>query len=189
MDRSLGLTFVWANLGMAQNDTTHFDPQRQALKMGGCSKTVKGSVSSESPCRGPVELRFPAKCAASRSKGLGLCALIAALAATSISGCGTAHATLDFVAPSTATVGTPFTVTVHVLYRGKPDTVINGHIDFKSSDPAAVLPPTYYFTAADAGSHTWANGFTLSTPGQQTISGSIFDATGINGSATITVSH
>lgn len=113
-------------------------------------------------------------------------ALLVGLAAASMS-CGNAHATLDFVAPSTATAGTPFTMTVHVLYQGKPDTVINSHIDFKSSDPAAVLPPSYYFTPADAGSHTWTNGFTLSTPGKQTISGSIFDATGINGSATIAV--
>ena len=113
--------------------------------------------------------------------------LIAALAAMSASGCGTAHATLDFVAPSTATAGAPFSVTVNVLSQGKPDTVINSPIHFTSSDPAAVLPPDYYFTPADAGSHTWTNGFTLSTPGKQTISGAIFDAKGINGSATLTV--
>ena len=106
----------------------------------------------------------------------------------SASGCGTAHATLDFIVPSTVTAGAPFTVTVNVLYQGKPDTVINSHIHFTSSDPAAVLPPDYYFTSADAGSHTWTNGFTLFTPGKQTISGAIFDATGINGSATIAVS-
>lgn len=115
--------------------------------------------------------------------------LIVGVAAASSSGCGNAHATLDFVAPSTTTAGTPFTVTVHVLYEGKPDTVINSHIHFTSSDPAAFLPPDYYFTPADAGSHTWTNGFTLSTSGNQTISGSIFDATGINGSATIAVSR
>ena len=117
-----------------------------------------------------------------------LYALIAALAAMSASGCGTAHATLDFIAPSTAQASTPFTVTVTVLYQGKPDTVVNSPIHFTSSDPAAVLPPAYYFTSADAGSHTWINGFRLSTPGKQTISGAIFDATGINGSATIAVS-
>ena len=120
---------------------------------------------------------------------LWLCALIAALTATAQSGCGTTHATLDFIAPSTATAGIPFTVTINVLYQGKPDTVINSHIHFTSSDPAAILPPDYYFTPADAGSHTWTNGFTLSTSGEQTISGAIFDATGINGSATIAVSR
>jgi len=117
-----------------------------------------------------------------------ICAFTAALVATITSGCGTTHATLDFVAPSTATAGIPFSVTVNVLYEGKPDTVINSHIHFTSSDPTAVLPPDYYFTPADAGSHTWTNGFTLSTPGNQTISGAIFDATGINGHASISVS-
>jgi hypothetical protein len=115
-------------------------------------------------------------------------ALLPLLSATLTSGCGTTHATLDFVAPSTTTAGIPFTVTVNVLYEGKPDTVINSHIHFTSSDPAAVLPTDYYFTPADAGSHTWINGFTLSTPGNQTISGAIFDATGINGKASISVS-
>jgi hypothetical protein len=103
-------------------------------------------------------------------------------------GCATNHATLDFTAPSTATAGTPFTVTVTVLYQGKPDTVINSHIHFTSTDPAAILPGDYYFTPTDAGSHTWTDGFVLNTPGSQTISGDIYDATGINGSATIAVS-
>lgn len=103
-------------------------------------------------------------------------------------GCATPHATLSFTAPSAVTAGIPFTVTVNVIYQGKPDTVINNRIHFSSSDPAAILPPEYYFTAADAGSHTWTNGFTLSTPGNQTISGKIIEATGINGSVTITVS-
>ncbi len=117
-----------------------------------------------------------------------ICAFTAALVATITSGCGNTHATLDFVAPSTTTAAIPFTVTVNVLYEGKPDTVINSHIHFTSSDPTAVLPTDYYFTPADAGSHTWTNGFTLSTPGNQTISGAIFDATGINGTASISVS-
>jgi hypothetical protein len=103
-------------------------------------------------------------------------------------GCATTHATLSFAAPSAATASTPFTVTVTVLYKGKPDTVINSRIHFTSSDSAAVLPADYYFTPTDAGSHTWPNGFTLSTPGNQTISGEIIQAAGINGSAAITVS-
>ncbi len=118
---------------------------------------------------------------------LRLCLMLASLA-TITSGCGNAHATLDFVAPSTATAGAPFTVTVNVIYQRKPDTLINSRIHFTSSDPSAVLPPDYYFNSADGGSHTWTDGFTLSTAGSQTISGSIFDATGINGSAMIKVS-
>jgi hypothetical protein len=117
-----------------------------------------------------------------------ICALIAIFGGGGALGCGNAHATLEFVAPSAATAGIPFTATVRVLYQGKADTAINSHIHFTSSDPSAVLPSDYYFTPADAGSHTWANGFTLLTSGRQTISGSIFDATGINGSATVVVS-
>lgn len=117
-----------------------------------------------------------------------LCAL-AAFVATISSGCGSGHATLDLSAPSSVTRGTSFTVTVNVLYQGKPDTVINGVIHFTSSDPAAVLPIDYQFTRADAGSHTWTNGFILSTLGNQTISAAIHDAIGINGSATIAVSQ
>jgi hypothetical protein len=102
-------------------------------------------------------------------------------------GCATAHAILSFASPSEATAGTPFTVTVTVVYQGKPDRVINSAIHFTSSDPAAILPPDYYFTQTDAGSHTWTNGFTLSTPGKQTIAGEIHDASGINGSVSLAV--
>jgi hypothetical protein len=115
-------------------------------------------------------------------------ALCAALSSLMMFGCGTTHATLQFTAPTAVTSGIPFTVTVTVLYQGKPDTVINSPVHFTSSDPAAVLPGDYYFTPTDAGSHTWPNGFILMTPGSQTISGEIIDATGINGSANITVS-
>jgi len=120
-----------------------------------------------------------------------LCAIAAALLAL---GCATPHATLVFTTPSNATVGNPFTITVTVLYDGKPDSVVNSPIRFSSSDPAAALPDNYYFTQSDAGSHTWTNGFTLKTPGIQTISGYLYFTgsqakSGINGSATITVSH
>jgi hypothetical protein len=114
--------------------------------------------------------------------------IITAVAVAIMCGCATPHAILDFVAPSSVTAGAPFSVTVNVIYQGKPDRVINSHIHFTSSDSAAVLPPDYYFTPSDAGSHTWVNGFILSTQGKQTISGYIFDARGINGSATISVS-
>jgi hypothetical protein len=103
-------------------------------------------------------------------------------------GCATPHAILAFTAPPTATAGFPFSVIVTVTIQGKRDTIINSHIHFTSSDPAAILPPDYTFTPADAGSHTWNNGFTLTTPGNQTISATIFDATGISGSADVAVS-
>jgi hypothetical protein len=114
-----------------------------------------------------------------------LCGMIACLVGIA---CATPHAVLNFNAPPSATAGSPFTVTVSVTMTGKPDTIINSYITFTSSDPAAVLPPQYRFTITDAGSHTWNNGFTLMTPGNQTISGTIYDASGINGSAHIAVS-
>jgi len=116
------------------------------------------------------------------------CVLTTAIGSTILSGCATTHADLALTAPSAAVVGVPFTVTATVTYKGKPDTVINNHIHFTSSDPSAILPGDHSFTPADAGSYTWTNGFTLSTPGNQTISGYIVDASGINASATIAVS-
>ena len=127
-----------------------------------------------------------------RKKGLSpllLCAFFAVLATLTIWGCGTPHATLDLVAPSSVVAGTSFSVTVNVIYQGKSDTVINSRIHFTSSDPKAVLPGDYYFTPSDAGSHTWTNGVVLNTPGSQSISADIVpDSPGINGSTQITVS-
>lgn len=119
---------------------------------------------------------------------LRLCALTTAVALSMPLGCGNPHAILNFSAPPNATAGSPFTVTVTVTVRDTRDTIINSIITFTSSDPAAVLPSSYSFTPADAGSHTWNNGFTLMTPGNQTISASIFDASGINGTASVNVS-
>ena len=103
--------------------------------------------------------------------------------------CANPYAVLNFAAPTTATAGTPFTVTVTATIQGQRDTIINSVIRFTSSDPLAVLPPDYGFTAADTGSHTWTNGFILNTPGRQTISATMFDASGINGSASVAVSQ
>lgn len=101
-------------------------------------------------------------------------------------GCG-AHATLDIAAPSSAAAGSPFTVTVTAMVGSTRDTVINSPIHFTSSDKAAALPADYYFTANDAGSHTFTNGVTLMTPGSQGITAIVIGAPGINGSANVTV--
>ena len=135
--------------------------------------------------------RLPHKNKRTALRKWGMCV---ALTAWGMAGCGTPHATLQFTAPANVTAGTPFTVTVTVLYEGKPDTVINSPVNFASSDPAAILPTIYSFTPSDAGSHTWTNGFVLATPGSQTISGYVFltsnatQGSGINGSTKITVS-
>lgn len=143
----------------------------------GC-EPAKTGCSGESTPRGPCNLLA----------GLRLWALSTALAGLITSGCGT-HATLDVTAPSNAVAGSPFTVTVTALVGGRRDTVINSPIHFTSSDTAAVLPPDYYFNANDAGSHTFPNGVTLKTPGSQSISVTVFDASGINGTANISVSE
>lgn len=113
--------------------------------------------------------------------------LLVALGLLTISSCGNPHAVLNFTAPSTVTAGSPFSVTVTATINQRPDRIINSYISFTSSDSAAILPVRYQYTAADAGSHTWTNGFTLMTPGAQTISATIYDASGINGSAQINV--
>lgn len=114
-------------------------------------------------------------------------ALCTALAGQITSGCGI-HATLDVSTPSNALAGSPFTVTVTALVGGRRDTVINSPIHFTSSDTAAVLPADYYFNANDSGSHTFTDGVTLKTPGSQSITVTVIDASGINGTANVAVS-
>lgn len=102
-------------------------------------------------------------------------------------GCGS-PATLHIAAPSSAVAGSPFTITVSATVGTNPDTVINSPIKFTSSDSKAVLPGIYYFVASDAGSHTFTNGVTLNTPGNQTITATVIGAPGLNATATVTVS-
>src|SRR3977135_588015 len=93
-----------------------------------------------------------------------LCGLIAvaptagALAATHFS----------VAAPSLATAGVPFTVTVTAQdITNATDTAYAGTVTLSSSDPAAILPQAYTFKASDHGARTFT--VTLNTPGQQTI--------------------
>jgi len=119
----------------------------------------------------------------SRSAGV----LGVAMAGLALLSCGSSHAILEISAPSNVVAGVPFTATVTAMYNGKRDTVIDGPIHFTTSDQAAQLPTLYLFTAADAGSHTFA-GLTLVTPGNQTMTVSDYDATPIAGTVNITVS-
>jgi hypothetical protein len=114
-------------------------------------------------------------------------ALSAAVAGLVTFGCGT-PATLYISAPSSAVAGSPFTVTVTATVGGSPDKVINSPIQFTSSDSAAVLPGYYYFTANDAGSHTFTNGVTLMTAGSQSITATVIGASALTATANVTVS-
>ena len=70
--------------------------------------------------------------------------------------------------PSSAYLGgsVPFTVTA-VDPLGNTDAAYTGTVSFTSSDPAAGLPGSYTFTAADAGSHQFK--VTFGTVGSQTV--------------------
>jgi hypothetical protein len=70
--------------------------------------------------------------------------------------------------PSPATAGTPASFTVTAKQAdGATATSYTGTVYFTSSDPHAVLPAEYTFTAADAGVHTFSA--TLKTAATQSI--------------------
>jgi hypothetical protein len=98
---------------------------------------------------------------------------------------------LSISAPSSATAGTAFTITVSALTASNAaDPNYRGTIHFTSSDTAAVLPADYLFTPADAGVHTFTNMVTLKTAGSKTITAADTAPSGgaTSGSATVTVS-
>jgi hypothetical protein len=138
--------------------------------------------------------RFTGKCAAESGRlqrgkvnpARLLLAVGAAMGSFAALSCGGSHATLEINAPATVTAGVPFTATVTAMFGGNRDTMINGPIHFTSTDPAAVLPTLYVFTAADGGSHTFTD-LLLMTPGVQTMTVSDYDATPVAGSVNITV--
>ncbi len=67
--------------------------------------------------------------------------------------------------PETFTAGSSETFTVTALTpSGGTDTGFLGTINFSSSDPQAVLPASYTFTAANAGSHTFTVAFKTAGP-------------------------
>ncbi len=73
-------------------------------------------------------------------------------------------------APSSATKGTAFSVTLTVeAAYGNVVTGYTGTVSFTSSDSTAVLPANYTFKASDNGVHTFTNGVTLKKKGTQTL--------------------
>jgi len=78
-----------------------------------------------------------------------------------------------------------FTVTAQDQY-GNIATGYTGTVQFKSTDSQAVLPPSYTFTSADAGVHTFS--VTLKTAGTQSITAADTTKVGLTGTdANITV--
>jgi hypothetical protein len=88
--------------------------------------------------------------------------------------------------PTTLTAGTAdsFTVTAQDAH-GSTLTNYTGTVHFTSSDPQAVLPPDYTFTAADQGMHTFT--VALRTAGDQTIAVADTASGSSSGDTTITV--
>jgi Ca2+-binding RTX toxin-like protein len=81
-----------------------------------------------------------------------------------------AAATVLRVAPATSSpvTGTPAPLTVTALdFAGNPLPSYRRTVHFTSTDPAAVLPPDYTFTAADSGVHTFS--VTWKTAGTRTL--------------------
>jgi hypothetical protein len=75
-------------------------------------------------------------------------------------------------APTAATAGSPFDVTVVAADPfGNPDPNYAGMVHFASTDLAVgvALPADYTFTGTDAGTHTFAGGGTLLTAGARTM--------------------
>jgi len=144
---------------------------------------------------GAGSVRFDARFSAKSARfGLGnvlaarlLWTVSAAMAGLVACGCGSPVAILEISAPSSVVAGSPFTVTVTAMASGRRDTIFNSPIHFTSSDSAAVLPPDYAFTAADAGSHTYTNAVILMTAGSQTIQATDPNAPSITATANVTV--
>jgi phospholipase C len=89
-------------------------------------------------------------------------------------------------APGSAVAGTAFqiTVTAYDAY-GNVATGYLGTVHFNSSDPAAILPANYAFTASDQGIHTFT--VTLNTVGSEGITATDTFTSTITGKVTVKV--
>ncbi len=106
----------------------------------------------------------------------------------------TAGAATHFLVTTSADMvaqGVPFDVTVTAQDAyGNTATGYTGTVHFSSSDPRAMLPGDYTFTAGtggDNGSHTFTAGATLFTAGSQSITATDTTTGSITGSASVTV--
>jgi hypothetical protein len=91
-------------------------------------------------------------------------------------------------APATSISGTAFTITVTAQDAfGNTATGYRGTVHFSSSDTTALLPANYTFVAGDAGVHTFTNGVTLKSAGNQTVTATDTVTGTITGNATVNV--
>ncbi|HEY0156511.1 MAG TPA: hypothetical protein VGF28_04385 [Thermoanaerobaculia bacterium] len=82
------------------------------------------------------------------------------------------HPTVTFVLTLPNPVAANEAATATLTAYNADYTVATGYrgtVHFTSTDGAATLPSDYTFTAADNGAHTFPAGFTLRTPGSQTV--------------------
>jgi hypothetical protein len=90
------------------------------------------------------------------------------------------------VAPSSATAGGAFSVTVTAKDQANNTiTSYPGTINFTSSDGQAVLPANYTYAAGDNGSHTFT--VTLKTAGSESVTASDTVQSTVTGSASVSV--
>src|SRR5690606_20206261 len=76
---------------------------------------------------------------------------------------------LEIEIPQVTQAGIPFEITVIAKnVSGNVDTSFTGTVEFLSSDPDAILPSDYTFTAGDQGQKTFT--VTLNATGNHTIS-------------------
>jgi hypothetical protein len=97
-----------------------------------------------------------------------------------------AAASLRVGAPASAASGSAFSVTVTAKDAyGNVATGYRGTVHFSSSDPQALLPADYLFSAADGGAHTFS--VTFRTQGAQTVTAADTANGSLTGQAGLTV--
>jgi hypothetical protein len=148
--------------GFTDTDLLDVDPLLRPLQdNGGPTPTMALLPGSPALSAGdPAQLGVPDQRGVVRSGGVNIGAYQASASA------------LLLTAPDTVTAGMPFDVIVQAVDPfGQPALGYTGTVTFSTSDPdpGVVLPADYLFTAADQGSHTFSAGFTLITPGEQTL--------------------
>jgi hypothetical protein len=146
---------------------------------GGPTKTMALLAGSPALNTGdPAQLGVPDQRGVIRSGGVNIGAYQASASA------------FVLTAPATVTAGVAFDVTLMAVDPfGQVALGYTGTVSFATTDtnPAVVLPAVYTFTAVDHGTHTFTRGYTLVTPGPQTLTTTDTSIATLTGSLVITV--